>query len=254
MKKRNRYLTVIVVPHHKGRQRSYHLSSSLIKWLAVAGCLLALAVLALVVSYGKIYWRAGQYELMRKQHALMEDEFAKLQQIKEELSRLRSEEAKVRQMLGVPRQPDTLAVAEIARSAPNREPPPSPPERDGHGGQMPVMMPTRGWISSGFSAQHQGVDIAARQGQPVLATADGMVEFAGWDYYFGRKVVLRHGERHATVYGHCEKLLVLQGQPVRRGQVIALVGSSGKSTGPHLHYEIHLDGKIVDPVNYWIAR
>lgn len=249
MKKRNRYLTVIIAPHHKGGQRSYHVSYTSLRWLAAGSALLFLALLALIISYGKIYWRAGQYELMRKRHAQMEAEFGKLQQIRAELARMRTEESKVRQMLGVPRQPDTLSTAEVSSAAPAGQA--SSPQPAAYDRMMPSLMPTRGWISSGLTPQHLGVDIAARQGQPVMAAADGIVQFAGWDDYFGKKLIIKHGERYKTVYGHCDKLLVQEMQPVRCGQVVALVGSSGKSTGPHLHYELHHDGKIVDPLVFW---
>jgi murein DD-endopeptidase MepM/ murein hydrolase activator NlpD len=252
MKSRNRYLTLILVPHHKGGQRSYHLSYSSLRWLALFALALALAVLILIVSYGKIYWRAGQYELMRQRHQMMEAEFTKLEQVKSELASLRAEEAKVRQMLGVPRQPDTLSVFEVSSLAVVRETPRPQPESNDR--LVPSLMPTRGWVSSGLSRQHNGVDIAARQGRPVMAAADGVVDFVGWDNYFGNKLVLRHGDKYTTVYGHCDKILVQQMQPVRRGQVIALVGSSGKSTGPHLHYEIHVDGKVADPQGFWFSR
>lgn len=254
MRKRARYLTVIIAPHHKGGQRSYHVSYASLGWLAAVAAVLVLAVTALLFGYGKIFWRAGQYELMRKRHSLMETEFAKLQQIKDELTRMKAEESKVRQMLGVPKQPDTLSTGEVSRLSAAGARDSVQPQPETHDRLMPTLMPTRGWISSGLSSLHRGVDIAARLGQPVVAPADGLVEFTGWDNYFGNKVVVRHGDKFTTVYGHCDKTLVRQNQPVRRGQVIALVGTSGKSTGPHLHYEIHLDGKIVDPVNFWLPR
>lgn len=252
MRKPARFLTLIIVPHHKGGQRSYHFSYISLLWLAGAAALVFLGLLALVVSYGHIYWRAGQYELMRKRHDQMEAEFSKLQQIKSELARMRTEEAKVRQMLGVPRQPDTLSTAQVSSAASARETPAPPPENNDR--LVPSLMPTRGWVSSGLSPQHRGVDIAARLGQTILAAADGVVDSVGWDGYYGNKLSLRHGERYVTFYGHCDKVLVQQMQPVRRGQVIALVGSSGKSTGPHLHYEIHQDGKVADPQSFWFNR
>lgn len=254
MKNRKRYLTVVIVPHHKGGQRSLHLSYDLLRWLALAGLLAVVLIAVLIVSYGQILWRATQYELMLNKQHQMEAEFAKLEELKSELDRMRLQEAKLRQMLGIPKQPDTLSVNQVSQVVPAK--PETVPvfvsPALGEDRFLPSLMPTRGWISAGLSSTHQGVDIAARFGQPIWSTADGLVTFADWDSYFGNKVVIKHGEKYLSIYGHCDKILVKSGQPVRRGQMIALVGSSGKSTGPHLHYELHFAGRIVDPVNYWV--
>ena len=260
MKKRERFLSVIIVPHHRGRQWSCEVSYTALRWLLAGAGVLVLTVAILIVGYGKIYWRAGQYELMRKRQTAMEAEFAKLQQFRTELSKIRTTESRVRQMLGVPKQPDTLSVAAVAQGSGNVAPAGNDSGRRsaardaGSQRLTPNLMPTRGWISSGINAEHRGVDIAAGLDQPVLATADGMVAFAGWDSYYGNKVEIRHGERFITIYGHCAKIMVKQGQLVRKGQVIALVGSSGKSTGPHLHYEMLVGGKVIDPSIYWINQ
>ena len=256
MKNRKRYLTIVIIPHHKGGQRSLHFSYDLLKRLVLVALAILLVLAALILSYGKILWRATQYEVMLNKQRQMEAEFAKLEEIKSQLAKMRLQEEKLRQMLGVPKQPDTLSTSQVSQIA-------SPPQEILPGADstlriqdrfLPSLLPTRGWISAGFSPNHNGVDIAARQGQPIWSTADGLVVFAGWDTYFGNKIIIKHGERYVSIYGHCDKILVSPDQPVRRGQVIALVGSSGKSTGPHLHYELHFDGRIVDPANYWVNR
>ncbi len=99
----------------------------------------------------------------------------------------------------------------------------------------------------GFSRLHRGVDFAAPTGTPVLAAADGVVTFAGWGGGYGRVVKLAHAQQLATAYAHLSAMKVQPGQRVRQGQVIGLVGSSGLSTGPHLHYEVYQDGRPVDP-------
>ncbi len=251
MRKKERFLSILVVPHHKEGQINFHISYRTLRWLAAAGLLLMLIIAGLVVNYGRIFWRAGQYELMLRRHQQMEAEFHKLQGLKHELARLQQQEEKVRQMLGVASQPETLTLAQVSGSGNNESPDTPVSNQDRF---LPCFMPTKGWISSGLSSEHQGVDIAARQGQPVMAPADGIVASVEWDNYFGNKLTIKHGDRYLTVYGHCHRILVQPQQAVRRGQLIALVGSSGQSTGPHLHYEIHQDGKIVDPSSYWIAR
>jgi murein DD-endopeptidase MepM/ murein hydrolase activator NlpD len=114
-------------------------------------------------------------------------------------------------------------------------------------------VPIRGPISRGFgvasgrSPEHSGVDVAGREGADVAAAGDGTVAFAGQDETFGNMLIIRHADGWETRYGHNEQLLVAQGDSVHAGQVIALLGSTGKSSAPHLHFEIHHDGTAVDP-------
>ena len=118
MKKKERYLTILLVPHHKQSQMNFHISYAALRWLLAAVILLLLFVLFLVINYGRIFWRAGQYELILRRHQQMEAEFAKLQNLKAELARLQQQQSKIRLMLGVADQPQTLSVYQVA-SSPN---------------------------------------------------------------------------------------------------------------------------------------
>ena len=99
---------------------------------------------------------------------------------------------------------------------------------------------------------HEGIDLTAPMGTNIYATADGTVVQAGYrEGGFGKKVLIDHGHGYRTLYGHCDEVLVEPGQQVNRGEVIARVGSTGLSKSPHLHYEVHVNGKPVDPINYY---
>lgn len=97
---------------------------------------------------------------------------------------------------------------------------------------------------------HSGIDIAAPQGLSILAADSGVVAFAGWNNGYGKMVILDHGSGFSTVYGHCSILQVNQGQTITKGQTIAQVGSTGLSTGPHLHFEVRKNGVPVNPLTY----
>ncbi len=124
----------------------------------------------------------------------------------------------------------------------------------------PSIWPTRGWVTSNFGfrkspftglrEKHEGWDIAARNGSPVRATADGVVVVEGREYGYGNLVEVDHGYGIVTRYGHNSKHLVKVGDRIKRGQVVSLVGNTGRSTGPHLHYEVLLHGVPVNPKNY----
>ena len=102
----------------------------------------------------------------------------------------------------------------------------------------------------GTAAMHAGVDIPGPVGTPIYATADGVVAHAGRQGGYGNMVELNHGKGIATRYGHLSKILVADNTRVTRGQLIALMGSTGRSTGPHLHYEVRIDGHAVNPIPF----
>lgn len=125
----------------------------------------------------------------------------------------------------------------------------------------PSIMPTAGWLSSNFSRSrrhpilhiarpHEGIDVTAPMGAPIVAPASGTVVDVGKETGYGLIVEINHGNGIVTKYAHCSRVLVRKGQKVTRGEVIAAVGNSGLSTGPHLHYEIHINGRVVDPLTY----
>ena len=125
------------------------------------------------------------------------------------------------------------------------------------GSTVPSIWPTTGVVTSpyglrwGGSDFHPGIDIANDMGTPILATADGIVEYAGWNSGgYGNMVDINHGNGIMTRYGHGSQVVVTAGQHVVRGQVIMLMGSTGFSTGPHVHYEIHVNGQRVNPISY----
>lgn len=124
----------------------------------------------------------------------------------------------------------------------------------------PSIWPARGWVSSRFGYRvspftnkkefHRGLDICTRIGSPIVAPADGVVSYAGKDYGYGNIITLSHNYGLKTRYAHMKKILVKKGQSVKRGQEIGLVGKTGRTTGPHLHYEVHLNGVPVNPLQY----
>ena len=122
---------------------------------------------------------------------------------------------------------------------------------------IPSIWPTTGVVSSPYGLRwggtdfHPGMDIANDMGTPIVATADGVVEYAGWNSGgYGNMVDINHGNGIMTRYGHAMQVVVSTGQQVERGQLIAYMGSTGFSTGPHVHYEVHVNGNRVNPISY----
>jgi murein DD-endopeptidase MepM/ murein hydrolase activator NlpD len=127
-------------------------------------------------------------------------------------------------------------------------------------GARPAGWPVKGWITSSFGVRrdpfdgrrrmHEGLDIATRTGTPVLATAAGIVREVGSDPGYGKLVVVDHGYGYTTLYAHNSQIKVKVGQRLKRGDLVALAGNTGRSSGPHVHYEVRFNGVPVNPHKY----
>lgn len=129
----------------------------------------------------------------------------------------------------------------------------------------PSLMPTQGWLTGAFSTSrlhpilhemrpHAGIDVSAPAGTPIVAPAGGTVVRVAREGGYGNVLEIDHGNGIVTRYAHCSRIIARRGQRVERGQLIATVGNTGLSVGPHLHYEIHVEGKPVDPLTYVIPE
>lgn len=128
----------------------------------------------------------------------------------------------------------------------------------------PSFLPAPGYLSRGFGIKidpftglaqpHTGVDLACGYGTPVRAAASGRVAFAGWRSGLGKTIIINHGRELETYYGHLSRIKVIPGQPVSKGALIGAVGSTGYSTGPHLHYEVHLHKLPQNPLRYVLSE
>lgn len=137
-------------------------------------------------------------------------------------------------------------------------------QRNAFWGALPSQWPVRGWVTSGFGPRrgtrvggtrfHEGLDIAAPIGTEIIASGDGIVTFAGYKGGYGRALVIDHGFGISTLYGHSSQLFVQEGERVHRGMPIAAVGMTGRTSGPHVHYEVQVDGVPVDPLRYLASR
>lgn len=124
----------------------------------------------------------------------------------------------------------------------------------------PSIWPVRGWFTSGFGyrispftglrQRHEGIDISNRVGTPIIAPAEGVVTNIGREWGFGKILVISHGFGFTTRYAHLDRINVKIGQKIKRGHEIAQMGSTGRSTGPHLHYEVRVNGVPVNPLKY----
>ncbi|MGH7701435.1 MAG: M23 family metallopeptidase [Gemmatimonadales bacterium] len=230
------------------------------KWAALLGLLVVVGFTAFA---GPIMRSAASVPSLRREIARLEADNARVQQLAAALNRAESNYQSLRQLLGAraPAAADAPAGPALMKAVAVRAAPPSTlrpagaaPRYDA-GPSVPAHWPlnpggyvTRGTVGPGDAGEsHAGLDIAVPVGTPVRAAGGGRVREAGTDADYGLFVLLRHPDGYETMYGHASRLLVREGDDVQAGQVIALSGSSGRSTAPHLHFEVRRGGRSVDP-------
>lgn len=238
-------------------------------WLARAGLVTALGTLVvlllLAVSYGPILVAAARTPFLEHRVAQLTRENARVDELARALATAEARYEHVRVMLGARAPapasdsagvydtgeehlyvaPPILALGPAAGSSAEEESGPSIPHR------WPLSVPsyrTRGMVADSSGEQvHPGIDLAVPEGSDVRAAGGGIVERTGTDSSYGLFVLLQHPAGYETMYGHLSRVLVSRGDSVKAGQVIALTGNTGRSTAPHLHFEIRRYGRSVDP-------
>jgi murein DD-endopeptidase MepM/ murein hydrolase activator NlpD len=280
--------TILIVPNGAESPRSFHVSERGARWLAYAGGVLALmAVIGMSVGMNDLYHRVrGQDDSsLRKAVVGIRAQIDSLSGTLDEIDRRDTE---IRLLAGLPAD-DTYVSRRDSLHGKGKfgalEMGDDAPDIDGMiaraktlsasfaevsdslrtGAEkfqsIPSIMPTAGWLSSSFSRSrfhpilhyarpHEGIDVSAPMGAPIVAPAGGVVIRVVKETGYGNVLEIDHGYGITTKYAHCSRIVVRMGQKVKRGQVIANVGNTGLSTGPHLHYEIHVNGKVVDPLTY----
>lgn len=238
--------SILVVSDDSRLSKSFFLTR---RNMIIGGAIIAAILVVLVaaaLNYAAVYVRAVEAEVLRRRNAQLEEEFAKIEEIREDLRLAEANNRKIKVMLGIEQTPAVVepALAEISPNYTTIEHLMEMPEN------IPSLLPTMGQVSRQFLPGHYGIDFAAPQFSPVIATASGIIIAAGWDSLYGNYVLVEHNKNYATFYGHLNTIDVLHGGRVSAGQVIGTVGSTGRSTSPHLHYEVRFRGEAVDPMGY----
>lgn len=238
--------SILITPDDSTSSRHYYVGKKSIILLSVI--IISVVVIAIIAafSYTSVYVRAMEVEMLRRRNAQLEKEFAKVEEIREALQIAEANNRKIKVMLGIEKTPEPVEPS-ITEISPNYSEIQVLTDLQEN---IPSLLPTMGQVSRDFGPGHYGIDIAAPQFSPVIAAASGIVNGTGWDSLYGNYVVVEHNQNYSTFYGHLNSVAVLDGGRVNGGQVIGTVGSTGKSTSPHLHYEVRFRNEPVDPVGY----
>jgi murein DD-endopeptidase MepM/ murein hydrolase activator NlpD len=272
------YFVVVLAHSLHGRLRRIHIPHQTI-YYAFIGIAVSLLVMAgFLSSYIRMSWKVANYNSLRQEVDFLRTKYRDLQRVtrqkNEQLATLELFASEVSVAYGLKRKTESVDVTEAVLTPNFRESletydflrsasisrvyhsfpkqwqtnvRPSLWPLDGH---IVSAFGTRTDPFSGEGAIHTGIDLSAHVGTPVRATADGLVAFASWGGQYGRLVVIDHGNGMHTYYAHLSQLDVIAGQEIRRGEIVGRSGSSGHSTGPHLHYEVRMGGTPINPYVY----
>lgn len=284
-----KFFTLVILPHDGASVKKLNISSNFFKAIVVISVVFWLASLFMFFSYfnlkNKVVRLAEVEKINIKQREELNNLNSKIRFLETQLARLQNVDLKIREMVNLDVKGEGVKFAGgIASSSQEssadklmekaealekeikvREKSLSElaeylEDRKSLFMATPSLWPARGFITSEFgwrkdpltgsTEYHEGVDIAGAYGAPVRAAAEGLVIESGNDAGYGKVVVIDHGYGIVTRYAHLSRSYVVVGQKVKKGGVIGAVGSSGKSTGPHVHYEVRIDGVPVNPVKY----
>jgi len=248
-----KYVTVMLVPDGADARYGFRIRQWLLKLIVGLVLLLLVGIVLFFTFYGQVVTRAAMANrLMAENERLMRYQY-KVKMLEDNLHQTREIVTKLVNLAGIdyefPDMPDdsTLFASFDKKKATEIETGPMGAMEFPHG------LPIQGYMSQGFNINedehyHPGIDIACAVGTPVLATANGTVEFVGVDSVYGNVVVIRNNDSITTLYGHNEEILVKPNQLVLAGHRVALSGNTGISTAPHLHYEVRINDKPVNPL------
>ncbi|HET6797635.1 MAG TPA: M23 family metallopeptidase [Gemmatimonadales bacterium] len=257
MKRRSRAVTLVIQRDGTTKTRSLRIPFWALRLGTVVATLAALVLLVLIVLYGPLVRAALRVPGMERELARLQRDNARVRELSAALDSAESRYSQVRRMLGgtIVRDPvissSGLPIApaigaRIASTPPDTVTGPSVPRH------WPLDEPgyiTRGQVKAGERDEpHPGIDIAISVGSIVRASGGGTVKQVGEDLEYGNFVLLDHPSRYQTMYGHLSRIIVTQDGTVAPGQVIGLTGNSGRSTAPHLHFEIRHGGVSLDPL------
>lgn len=248
-----KYVTLMIIPEGGQERRGIRIRTWFLQVILGFIGVVLIGILLFFLFYGKVIGRAAMADSLKSENERLLKYQYKVQLLERNLNQTRDIVSRLINLAGVdiefPVMPDdsilfaTLdeeGMAAVTRSA-------------GPDLSLPIGLPAKGFITQDFSLNdsshyHPGIDIACAEGTPVLATANGEIIMTGFDEVYGNIVVIKHNDSITTLYGHNKEILVEQGEQVLPGSRIALSGNTGKSTAPHVHYEIRVNDEPINPM------
>lgn len=287
IKSHRRFYRVLIIPDDKDEPTAFDLSVKSLTFLKIVAGILLVHFIIGIVFYVRFYKVHQKNEKLITVNKKLEDNMSKINELMTQFQSLENDQNKIRNVLGLsslngrPVSTELLIPEEnlTVNYLPDYTPGAERTQRrvsevdkynyllkrsksplHEYVKNIPTLMPVEGILSGDYEydsadgpSQHRGIDIAGNRGDMVKAAADGIVIFAGWTYDLGNLMIIYHGDGYYTYYGHNEQLLKQRGSLVKKGENISMLGNTGISSAPHLHFEIWKDGVSCDPKDYILA-
>ncbi len=256
------HVTVMIISDSGKSPVSIKFSHLTFKIALGVAALALLATIIGIISYGTLLTKSLDRDRLAAEVEQMKRYTTKVDQLEKNLETYRTMLKKMTLLAGIDLDAVGMSMIDSSAVAAGTEPQVNNAEvSDAQPHPLPLGYPVKGYLSRSYQpddanprVRHFGIDLAVGVGTPVIATADGVVSFAGWDSTFGWEVILKHADGLETMYGHNDSLLVHAGDVAKFGETIAVSGNTGSSTAPHVHYEIRKDGVAVNPEDYLDKR
>ena len=250
----SKYVTIMFVPDDtSGQQYKWRAPVYVLKLIAAAFGLIVIGIILFFVFYGTMVARTAMAERLKAENDELRRYRNKVKLLEQNLMQTREMVNRLTKLAGIDYQFPELPADSILGKSDTTESPAIMDRPAGADLNLPSGLPVQGFVSKEFEFNdkthyHPGIDIACKISTPVLATGAGQVLFAGVDSTYGKMIVIGHNDSVSTVYGHNDSLLVQMGERVQVGSRIALSGNTGVSTAPHVHYEVRVHNKPINPL------
>jgi len=285
-KRRSDKISILIVPEDNAEPYSFRLKTTVVKGLYVAGILLVIHILAGAFFYWKYYELYSENTALIATNDQLREDNKRVIALADQFYALERDYQKVRSLLGVEQEAELSGAVpggnidantlfdNIVPAVRTEQPPtinilerragslltPKKSKLHDYAESLPTLLPVKGVMTRDFQGdgwfgprRHTGIDLVARKGSVIRAAGSGTIIFANWTYDLGNLVIINHGNGFFSYYGHNQRILKSEKGYVKKGEPIALLGTSGKSSGPHLHFEVWKDGEPVDPKEYILA-
>lgn len=286
IKRRAPKISVLIVPEDNAEPYSFRIRKSLVKVLYVLGVLLLIHVIVGGIFYAKYIKLSGVNKKLVSYNEHLQEDNKRVIVLSDKFYALEKEYEKVKSLLGVEPGVDLASNDHVRQKKPKLFDNIVPAVKTGlsatnhtfsentkrfflsprkskvhqYADNVPTLLPVQGFLTQGYykngwfgAKNHTGIDIVAKTGSVIRAAGSGTIIFASWTYDLGNLIIIDHGDGMLSYYGHNQRILKPEKSFVKKGEPIALLGNTGRSTGPHLHFEIWKDGNPVNPKDYLVA-